>query len=158
MGWECLKDGDGFFLNEQGLKGRNIRFANEADSHAAGEAVRLYLGRPRVSEIIAQKEKVEAELRDLRDLQLRQAAEVKAANQRALDFEVGFPDRLPLAQELTALRTEVSAVKAELRDLKHPHPPAATEPTVEQLKARIAYLEGEVAELTGKVPSAEAGP
>ena len=80
MGWEVTKGPDGSFTLRDGAA-QQVRFANEADSHAAGEAVRLFLGRPRVSEVIAAKEAAEREALVLRAdvTDLRRHAEAKVA-------------------------------------------------------------------------------
>lgn len=139
MGWVVHKEGEGFTL-ENTTNGRRMPFANEGDSHAAGEAIRAHLGRPSVTEMLAQKAKAEADLRDLQGLRQRQASEVAAANKRADEGEESHPGRVALEKERQSLLAQLVKERQEHRDER------------ERLSARVATLEAEADELAGTVP------
>ncbi len=123
MGWEVVKDGDGFVMRDPATK-RGVRFDNEADSHAAGEAVRLHLGRPRVSEILTAKESAERELNAtkaaLADERKQRATETAALSLRAAEMEAGTfeKEKLEVFQALHAEKQLTAKLRLEAQALR----------------------------------------
>ena len=105
MGWTVDKRENGAFALErfapEGGLGQRIVFESEADSHAAGEAVRTYLKRPRVSELMAAKEELEAKVARLEQ-------DIRNQGKRIQDE---FDRAEGLQRQLTALRYGLPAKK-----------------------------------------------
>lgn len=118
--WECTKTPEGGFVLRDGAA-RSVRFADESDSHAAGEAVRLFLGRPRLSEIQAAREKAEkealalrTELADLRKATDKLNGEFK---QRFVELEMKTfqVERTEMAMALHKERQEFAKKREEMQ-------------------------------------------
>lgn len=118
--WECIKQPDGSFVLCDG-SARSLRFENESDSHAAGEAVRLFLGRPRLSEIQAAREKAEMEALSLRgqldDLRRLSQRDVSEAQTKADELERGVfgVERTDMAMALHRERQEFAKKREEMQ-------------------------------------------
>lgn len=148
MGWACEAAPGGFrlrstpvFSDPPGQPLREITFRDEADSHEAGEAVREFLGKPRVRDLVAAKERAEAEALQLRTERQRQVAAVAAAEEKALALETGHPERLGIAKELMEVRIENGKLRERIRDLLAPVPvDTKPGPTVEELQEQVREL------------------
>lgn len=115
MGWEVVRFGEGFMLRDD--KARSISFEGEADSHAAGEAVRLYLKRPRLSEIQAAREQAEREALALRNEVADLRRVVSSTSQKAEDIERGVfkVERTEMALALHKERQEFAKKREEMQ-------------------------------------------
>ena len=107
MGWIVSKSPmvdrpDAFMLaSDDSRTLRQVLFDNEADSHAAGEAARTYLKRPRVSELMAAKEELEGKVARLEQ-------DIRNQGKRIQDE---FDRAEGLQRQLTALRHGLPAKK-----------------------------------------------
>lgn len=166
MGWSVKGVGGEQAFDLINDDGRSVRFTSEADSHAAGEAVRGFLGRPRVSEVIAQKQAAELErdtMRAERDA-IRKASELTAEQARNLvaDYEAqkfGI-EKLAVSEALMKEKTKTARLEQELEALRlgRRDDGERHQQELDRLTARVESLEAEATELAGKAPTNEAPP
>lgn len=130
MGWrvDTVGGGTAFMLSHDGDRVASVVFQNEADCHAAGEAVRGFLKRPRVSEILAAKAEVERELVALRSEKARWAGETQVAvdHANAIEAKTFGAERLAavvaLNDERAKWQAERAALQARIVELEHQVP------------------------------------